>query len=155
MVLIKCRNTKYITIPIDVVKDWENAFGKSDIVETLPIIQEAVQAIDSLLSANTLKQSDIPRQFSFRIRNQNFFRTDLGRFVQAAILVGYVIDTEKFFENSGAYWDKERAFPVEVKQARFDGKDSRNNRLVYMKVAGPGFSLSVAKRTTELLDLLY
>lgn len=145
-----------IVIPIDVVKDWEMAYGRKDIAKTLPIIQGTVEAIDNLLSTHSLRQSDIPRQFSVRIRNQNFFCTDLGRFVQAAILNGHNIDPEKFFKDSGADWDKGKEFIVKVTQTSFvDLKDSYNNRLVYMGVSGPGFSLSVAKNTTELLKLLY
>lgn len=154
--IVERRNNYHIIIPISMVADWEKKYGREDIVKTFPRIQRAVEAIDELLSTNSLQQNVIPGQLALRIQNPNFSRTDFGRFVQAAILAGYQIDAEKFFHGSGASWDKSKKFGVKVKKVSvLSERDSDNNWLVCIEISYRKDSFSVVKTMSDLLKLLY
>jgi hypothetical protein len=137
-----------------VVKDWEEAFGEEAVMETLSLLRSTVDDIDLLLYTGSLKQSEIPNELAVQIRNPAFFKTDYGKFVRAAMLNGHEVDSERFFKNSGAAWNK--SIPVVVTHVSFEGsKDSQNNRLVKLGVTSRGSSFSVVKTADELLKLLY
>lgn len=154
--IIERQNQYTITVPIGVVAAWENTYGREDIVNTFPSIQSAVEAIDKLLSTRSLKQSEIPTQLAEQIQNPNFFRTDFGRFVQAAVLVGYQIDPEKFFKGSNVFCDQQKQFGVSVIEVSvLDKAESHKNWSVCMEGCYRGEYFSLVKSTTELLKLLY
>lgn len=146
----------HIVFPNDVVKDWEEAFGKKAMVETLSLLRNTVDDIDRRLYAGSLKQSEIPNELAVRIQNPAFLGTDFGKFVRVAMLNGHKVDPERFFRNSGAAWDKNQLISVVVTHVSFEGsKDSQNYRLVNLRVTSRGSSFSVVKTADELLKLLY
>lgn len=117
-------------------------------------IQCTVRAIDEINSKNNLTPDEISRELHNHIQIRHFFQSDIGKFVQVAMLVGHGINPLKFFEGSEASWDWET--PVKVLKVVFNGeKDFQDHNLVEVQVLYGKMALTIVKNATEVLRLFY
>lgn len=88
------------------------------------------------------------------IHNKDCFHGDIGKFVQASMLVGYKIDPKSYFKGSRALWDGES--PVKLMNIAFNGeKDSHGHDLVLLQVSYKRLSLDMVKNLSQVLRILY
>jgi hypothetical protein len=153
-VIKRHKNEPQICIPKSLVNAWEAIYGTDDLATTIFEIEHAVHAIDESRSRNNLARNDIPKEFRNHIHNKNFFQNDLGRFVQAAILVGHEINPIKYFKGSGTCWDGESPVKV-ISVLLIKGEDCHGHNLILLEVSYLRLCLKLVKNAIELLRILY
>ena len=111
-------------------------------------------SINHRLSEKSLQQSAIPQELCYQISNKEFLRTDLGKFVQIAVLIGREVNPIRFFEGSGARWDGESAVMVKNVDIE-DSEDCDGHPFTRLVVSYRGSTLNVVKRIVDLVQLVY
>jgi len=137
-----------------ITNDWESAYGKPDLIATLPQIDSAINAIESLRLEGHHGLHQISEMLRYHVREGKFFASALGGYIQCAVLVGHEINPKKFFEGSDARWDgKSPMILIDINCAEHGSRDG--HPIVEVKVVYRGDHITVAKDVTELLKLLY
>lgn len=173
MVIRRGHGEPQIFIPLFVIAAWDKAYGRNNLIATLPEVCKAIDAIDNFRQRKPLALNDMElapnvmelvlkeielrlgetaRQFHNHISNKVFFESDFGRFVQAAVLNGHDISPIKYFKGVNVPWARKypvRVTGVEVRE-EFHGRP-----LVWMRVSHWRMELDLIKSTDELLELLY
>ncbi|KAJ5302295.1 hypothetical protein N7508_007158 [Penicillium antarcticum] len=153
-VIERRKNEHHIVIPVSVLDAWGAKYGPDDLLKMIFDIERAVRAIDESRSRNNLTRDEIPRELYNHICNKNFLQNDIGRFVQAAMLVGDDIDPIRYFKGSDASWDEESR--VKMIGVSLNGEKDRHGRdLMLLQVLYGGLPLNMVKNATEVLQILY
>jgi hypothetical protein len=89
-----------------------------------------------------------------RIREDRFFQSALGGYIQCAVLVGCEISAKKFFEGSDAIWDGGSLMTwIDIKCA--EHKSRHGHPIVTVKAAYRGLPIAVSKSVAELPQLFF
>lgn len=137
-----------------ITDDWALAYGKHDLIATLPQIDSAINAIDSLRSKGHHQLHQIRETIRQHIREDRFFQSALGGYIQCAVLVGHEISAKKFFEGSDAIWDG--GSPMTLIDIKCEEHRSRHGHpTVTVKVAYRGLPIEVSKIVAELPQLFF
>jgi hypothetical protein len=152
--VIKRHNEQDIFIPQPLVDEWVKSYGVEDLSATIPQFANAIKIIETCRTAGVSESNDIRTIFHRYIRNSNFFTTDLGRYIQIAVLVGHEIDPNKYLGGSGAEWDTKSLMKL-VDIALVEKGNSQGHQMIYAEVFYCGFSVRVVKNFKELQQLLY
>lgn len=152
--VLKRYKERDIFIPAFLVDSWVNAHGKEDLFTTVPQITKAIQAIETCSVTGSSKSKQILEIFRQYIPNRAFFATELGKYVQIAVLVGHEIDPNKYLNGSGAIWD-ERSLMTLMDIALSTEENTWGHRVIQANVSYQGFNACVIKSIAELYQLLY
>jgi hypothetical protein len=134
--------------------DWVNAYGKQDLFTTVPQIINAIKAIETCQRVGPSKSKKITEIFHhcIDIGNSKFFATELGKYVQIAVLVGHEIDPEKYLKGSQAIWDGKS--PIKLMDIALK-EDPQGHHMIQAAVHYWGFNAGVVKNIAEMYELLY
>jgi hypothetical protein len=113
-------------------------------------VQDAAMAIENMWDIHFV--DSIPGELSKRITKPNFLSSDLGKFVQIAVLVGHNIVPEKFFAGSAAEWDGESL--LEIKEI-YEFQGNNGCVLVRLRAFYLGTDLYVTKPVDEIIRMFY
>lgn len=152
--MFKRSNDKPIFVPLLITNDWASAYGKHDLIATLPQIDSAINAIESLRSEGQHELHQISETLRHHIREDKFFQSALGGYIQCAVLVGHEISAKKFFEGSDAIWDGGSPMKlIDIKCA--EHRSRHGHPIVTVKVAYRGLPIEVSKSVAELPQLFF
>jgi hypothetical protein len=131
-----------------------NFYGKQDLFTTVRQIVKAIKAIETCQRVGPSKSNKITEIFHrcIDIGNSKFFATELGKYVQIAILVGHEIDPEKYLKGSGAIWDGKS--PMKLMDIALK-EDPQGHHMIQATVYYWRFNASVVKTIAEMYELLY
>lgn len=138
------------TIPLAFTFAWHKSYGASDLLKMISEVQNAAMAIENMWDIHFV--DSIPGELSKRITNPNFLSSDLGKFVQIAVLVGHEIVPEKVFAASAAKWDGESL--LEIKEIQ-EFQDNNEGVLVRLRAYYLGTELYVTKPVDEIVRMFY
>ncbi|KAJ5932799.1 hypothetical protein N7516_007288 [Penicillium verrucosum] len=149
-VIKRNQNEPPILLPVSLV----NATYGPDDISTIYEIEYAVRAVDKLRSRKDLSRDEISMELYNHIHNKDLFQSDIAKFIQASMLVGYKIDPKSYFKGSCALWDGES--PVKLMTVAFNGeKDSHGHDLVLLKVSYKRLSLDMVTNVTQVFRIVY
>lgn len=96
----------------------------------------------------------LPEELRCRISNPNFLSSDLGKFVQIAILVGHKVKPARFFAGTNVKWDEEPPLQVmDIYEAKYDmGVEFFTLEVVYHNRRD---LITVTNTIPKLLELSY
>lgn len=152
--MIKRHKEPDIFIPKSLVDDWVNSYGQKDLCTTVPQIANAIKAMETCRTAGLSESNDIMEIFHHYVRNNKFFATDLGKYIQIAVLVGHEVNPKKYFKGSDAIWDSKSPMTL-VDIALIRNEDSHGNHMIRTKVSYQAFDAGVVKDVVELQCLFY
>lgn len=138
------------TIPLAFTFAWHKSYGAADLLKTISEVQDAAVAIENMWDIHLV--DSIPGELSKRITNPNFLSSDLGMFVQIAVLVGHDIVPEKFLARSAAEWDGESL--LEIKEI-YEFQGDNGSVLVRLRAFYLETELHVTKQVEEIVQMLY
>ncbi|KAJ5660902.1 uncharacterized protein N7484_000274 [Penicillium longicatenatum] len=149
-VVTKPHDVLKCTIPLAFTLAWHKAYGVSDLLSTIDQVQHAAMAIEDMWNIHCI--DSIPGELSKRITNPNFLSSDLGKFVQIAVLVGHEIVPEQFFAKLATKWNGESL--LEIKEI-CEVQDRNGNLLVRLRALYIGTELHVTKQVDEIVQMIY
>jgi len=139
-----------LTIPPKIIKNWRTSYGDSDLLITLAQVQNATKAIEDLRKIRPIDL--LPEELSCRVSNPNFLSSDLGKFVQIAILVGHKVKPARFFSGTKAEWDKKSL--LQVKNI-YEAKYNMGEEFFTLEAVYRGDLILVTNTISKLLELFY
>lgn len=152
--VFKRRNDAPIFVPGLLTNEWESAYGRHDLIATIPQIDSAINAIDSLRSEGQHGLRQISKTLRLHIREDRFFQSALGGYIQCAVLVGYEISAKKFFQGSDAVWDGRSPMKlIDIKCAEHGSRDG--HPIITVKVFYRELPIEVSKSVAELPQLFF
>ncbi|KAJ5559526.1 hypothetical protein N7513_001925 [Penicillium frequentans] len=147
---IRLHDKTFIGIPQQMIEAWQKAYGNSDAVITLAQIQNVIRVTE--LTRDIDPMWFIPETLRGSVSNQNFLASELGKFIQIAMLIGREIKPKYFFTGTNARWDEESLLLVKgIQECRWEaGALWLNLQVVYRKDV-----FYVMKEVGDLIALLY
>lgn len=130
------------------------AYGRENLIATIPQIDSAINAIDSFRSEGHHKLRPIPETLRHHIRENEFFHSALGSYVQCAILVGHEISAWKFFQGSDAIWNGETQMKL-IDIECMEQRSRQGHPIVKVEVSYGRFSIQVCRSVAELPQLFF
>jgi hypothetical protein len=139
-----------VTIPPKIIESWRTSHGDSDLPVTLAQVRNAARAIEDLWKIRHIDL--LPAELGRRVSNPHFLSSDLGKFVQVAILIGRKVKPNHFFRGTNVQWDRRSLLQVKgIYEAQYNmGEEFFTVETVYR-----GDVILVTKTISELLELFY